>query len=264
LKLIQHLTVDGDCLKVCDVVHDFNRDKVFDTAAFLSIKIPSIPPNVVDSSMARNLPDTALECVMLSNKVMIEEVIRKRFTVDEYYRMAEVGILNEDSRVELIEGEIIQMPPIGNRHLACVNRANELFVSAFAGKAIVSPQNPVRLSDINEPQPDLVLLKLRTDYYVEKRIWSEDALLLVEVSDTTLRYDRHVKLPLYAKSGVPEVWIEDLQKQLLLVYRNPVDRMYSIGLTLQPDDSVSTLAFPDIAFSVRDLLLSNFASGVTT
>ena len=105
---------------------------------------------------------------------METEVTKKLFTVDEYYRMAEAGIFDEDSRVELIEGEIIEMSPLGNRHVACVNRANTLLASALAGRAIVSVQNPLRLSNYTEPQPDIVLLRPRSDYYRSKRLSPED------------------------------------------------------------------------------------------
>src|SRR4026207_1474391 len=152
---------------------------------------------------------------------MRSEVTRKLFTVDEYYRMAEAGILDPDARLELIAGEILEMSPVGTRHVACVNRANALFVKRFGDRAIVSVQNPLRLSNYTEPQPDIVVLKPRDDYYEEKRIVWEDALLVIEVSDTTIRRDRDLKLPLYAKAGVSELWIEDLRRNTLFVYRDP-------------------------------------------
>ncbi len=182
------------------------------------------------------------------------EATKKLFTVDEYYRMAEAGILGPEDRVELIDGEIIEMSPIGVRHAACVNRATEAFIAAFRGRAVVSPQNPLRLSNYTEPQPDLVLLKPRADYYASKRSAAEDALLVLEVSDTTLRYDRNVKLPHYAAAGVREVWIENLQEDLLLVCRDPSGNDYKTCLTLQRGDSVSLAVFPDVAFKVEDLL----------
>src|SRR5712691_8613860 len=143
--------------------------------------------------------------------LMETEVTKKLFTVDEYYRMAEAGILNEDSRVELIEGEIIEMSPVGSRHAACVARAIKLFVTQLGERVLLNAQNPVRLSNITEPQPDILLLKPRADFYSSRHPVGEDTYLVLEVSDTTLRYDRDRKVPLYAKSGVPEVWIEHLQ-----------------------------------------------------
>ena len=182
------------------------------------------------------------------------EATKKLFTVDEYYRMAEVGILKPEDRGELIDGEIIEMSPIGARHLGCVNRANDVLTAAFRGRAVVSPQNPVRLSNYTEPQPDLALLKARADFYAAKKPAAEDALLVLEVSDTTLRYDRNVKLPRYAAAGVLEVWIENLEEDLLLVCRDPSDNSYQTNLTLQRGDSVSVAAFPDVVFKVEDFL----------
>ena len=185
---------------------------------------------------------------------MRTEITRKLFTVDEYHRMGEVGILHEDSRVELIEGEILQMSPVGTRHIYCVNRATALFATTLAGKAIVSIQNPVVLSRITEPQPDIVLVRFRDDFYKTKRMTPDDTLLVIEVSDTTLRYDRNRKMPLYAKSRVPEVWIEDLQGDVILVYRDPGPETYSTSLVFHRGDSISLLAFPDVSFKVDDLL----------
>jgi Uma2 family endonuclease len=185
---------------------------------------------------------------------MRTDVTKKLFTVDEYYKMAEVGIFDEDSRVELIEGEIIEMSPPGNRHIACVNRATELFVTKLGRRVIVSPQNPVRLSNMTEPQPDLVVLKPRPDYYETKRLSAEDTFLVIEISDTSLRYDRNRKLLLYAKYGVPEVWIEDLQHNVILVYRDPDAKSYATCLELRPGESISMLAFPHVLFTVTSLL----------
>ena len=185
---------------------------------------------------------------------MPTEVTKKLFTVEEHHRMGEVGILHEDDRVELIDGEIVRMSPIGDRHLGCVNCATTLFVEAFGRRAVVSPQNPVQLSDWTEPQPDLVVLKPRPDFYRGKRPTPGDVLFAVEVADTSLTYDRRVKLPRFAAAGIPEVWIEDLNKELLLVYLNPVGDRYATTITLRPGDSISPLAFPDVAFRVGDLV----------
>ncbi len=182
------------------------------------------------------------------------EAAKKLFTVDEYYRMADAGILTPDDRVELIDGEIIEMCPIGNRHLGCVNAGNRLFGRAFEGRAVISVQNPLRLSNYTEPQPDVVVLKYREDCYRFKRPMAEDALLVVEVADTTLSYDRNVKLLRYAKSGVPEVWIENLEDDLLLVFRDPAGGAYQTCLILRPGDSLSVAAFPDVVFKVEDFL----------
>ena len=182
------------------------------------------------------------------------DVTKKLFNVDEYYRMLDAGILTENDRVELIEGEIIQMSPIGNRHMSCVDRATDLFVSAFKGRAVVSIQHPLRLNKYNEPQPDIVVLKPRADYYASKSHTPEDTFFAVEVSDTTLRYDTKVKLPIYARTGVAEVWIENLQEDLLLVFRKPAGINYNTQLTLRRGDSISPLAFGDVVLKVEELL----------
>ena len=182
------------------------------------------------------------------------EATRKLFTVDEYHRMAVAGVLGPGDRVELIDGEVIQMSAIGARHLGCVNRIIDLFAATFRGRAVVSPQHPVRLDDYNEPQPDLALLEMRPDFYASKVPSSRDALLVIEVSDTTLRYDRDVKLPLYAAAGIPEFWIADLDAGVLRVYRAPSGREYAANVVLGRDDAVSVLAFPDVAFRVGELL----------
>lgn len=135
--------------------------------------------------------------------------------------MAKAGILNEDDRVELIEGEIVEMNPIGSRHAGCVTRLNHLLSQAVAERAIVSVQNPVQLNDRSEPQPDLLLLKPRPDYYAEAHPGPGDVLLLIEVADASIDDDRNVKLPLYAQAGIPEVWLIDLENAVVEVYRGP-------------------------------------------
>jgi Uma2 family endonuclease len=145
------------------------------------------------------------------------EVKRRRFTVYDYHRMGEAGILHEDDRVELIEGELVEMTAIGTRHFSCVNRLNRLLVMTVGDEAIVSVQNPVRLNEYNEPQPDLTMIRPRD--YRESLPIPADVLLLIEVSDTTLAYDRGVKLPLYARAGVREVWIVDLPGETIASHR---------------------------------------------
>jgi len=177
----------------------------------------------------------------------------KLFTVDEYYRMAEVGILDPDARLELLEGQIVEMSPVGVRHVACVNRTTALFAKHSADRAIVSVQNPVQLSDYTEPQPDIVLLKPRQDHYAGKKTSWEDALLVMEVSDTTIRRDRY-KVSLYARAGVSELWIEDLGDDTIYVYRNPSSAAYGTSLQFHRGDKISQLAFPEVSFRVEELI----------
>jgi len=182
------------------------------------------------------------------------EVRRKRFTVDEYHRMGEIGVLTEDDRVELIEGEVVKMTPIGNRHLGCVNAATAMLTIAVAGRAVVSVQNPVQLSNLSESQPDLVILKPRLDFYRSRRPEAGDALLVIEVADTSIKYDRDVKLDLYAQAGIPEVWIENLEDNVLLMYRDVADDGYKTQSSLPRSATVSPQFFPDVIFKVEDLL----------
>jgi Uma2 family endonuclease len=185
---------------------------------------------------------------------MATEITKKLFTVDEYHRMAEAGILGPEERLELIDGEIIQMSPIGHAHWVAVNRASLLFFEAFRRNAVVSTQNSVRLSGWTEPQPDVTVFKPRSDLYAAKKPTPADVLLIVEVADSTLRFDRNVKVPLYAAAGIPEVWIEDLNNDCLLVYRDPHAEGYRSTVTLKREDSVSPIAFPEIHFTIDDLL----------
>jgi Uma2 family endonuclease len=183
------------------------------------------------------------------------ETTKKLFTVRDYHCMAEAGIFGPEERVELIEGEILEMSPIGRRHVGCVNRANRLFITKAGDRVVVSIQNSLELSDYTEPEPDVVLLKPRADDYAAKTVSAEDVLLVIEVAQTTLNYDRSRKLPLYAAAGVPEVWIEDLKNDLLLVYRHPSAKTYSTSLVLRRGESISPLALPDVILSVDELLV---------
>jgi len=185
---------------------------------------------------------------------MALQLPRHKFTADEYEQLGRVGIFTEDDRVELIEGEIIEMSPIGRRHMACVDRATDVFTSCLKGKALISVQNPLRLNNYNEPQPDIVVLKPRADYYASKSHTPEDTFLVLEVSDTSLGYDINVKLPIYAAAGIAEVWIENLREDLLLVCRDPAGRGYSAQLTLRRGDSISPVAFPIVVLKLEDLL----------
>jgi Uma2 family endonuclease len=150
-----------------------------------------------------------------------------RLTVDDYYRMAEVGVLRPDQRVELIEGEIIDMPPIGSLHGAVVDLLAERFITVLKGAALVRIQGAVRLGNDSEPQPDVALLRSRADRYAANQPRAEDVLLVIEVSDTTLKFDTGTKARLYARHGVPELWVVDLENRQLQRFRAPRLREYS-------------------------------------
>ena len=173
---------------------------------------------------------------------------RRKLDVDVYYQMAETGFLAKEDRVELIDGEIIDMAPIGQGHEATVNGLTQALVLACVGKAIVSVQNSVRLDRLNVPQPDFAVFRHRPDFYATgDRPGPADVLLLVEVADSSLRYDRTVKLPLYARAGIPEVWIVDLKRRVLHAHRRPTDGEYAEITTHHPGDRLALAAAPDIA-----------------
>ncbi len=186
------------------------------------------------------------------------EVVRHRFTVEEYHRMAEAGLLSEDDRVELIEGEIIEMAPIGSRHHACVMRLDELLRRpGVSGGYIVSVQGPVRLDEGNEVQPDLALLRRRPDFYAGELPDPEDVLLVVEVSDTTLAYDRDVKLPRYARAGIPEVWIVDLQGDRVESHSDPSPEGYGVSREFGPGEQARSVSVEDLSLPVDEILGSS-------
>jgi Uma2 family endonuclease len=179
---------------------------------------------------------------------------RYRFTTAEYHRLAEAGILGEDDRVELIDGEIIDMSPIGRRHQACVDQLAERFFEALGRRAILRVQGSVRLSDLSEPQPDLAVLRRRSDFYAGSDAAPDDVLLIVEVADRTLHYDRDVKVPLYARARVPEAWVVDITGQRVLVYREPGSRGYATSLEAQGDDRLSLEGFPELVLTADDVV----------
>lgn len=180
-------------------------------------------------------------------------VQRRRFTVEEYHKMAEAGILHEDDRVELIDGEIIQMNPIGSRHMRCVNELNWLLSRRLGDEVRVSVQNPVRLDGDLEPQPDLAVIRTRD--YAGELPGPEDVLLLLEVSDTTLRYDREVKLPTYARAGILETWIVDLLAGKTIERHNdPSGDGYRRTQRARPGEALASESLPEIVLQVHAVL----------
>ena len=181
-----------------------------------------------------------------------QELTRRRFSVYEYHRMGEAGILHEDDRVELIEGEIVEMAAIGTKHFACVNGVTRLLVRGVGDAAIVSVQNPVRLDEHTEPQPDLTVLRVRD--YKESLPMPGDVLLLIEVSDTTLAYDRGVKLPLYARTEVREVWIVNLAGEVIERYTDPSGDSYRRVERVRRGETIESAALPELSLSVEAVL----------
>ena len=178
----------------------------------------------------------------------------RKFTVDEYYRMAEAGILHHTERVELIEGEIVIMAPIGSRHGSGVARATRLFVSQAAGSVEVWPQNSVQLGEYLELQPDVAILNPRDDSYADSNPGPDDILLVIEVSDTTLAYDRGTKADIYARFNVPEIWVMNLPEDCIEGFSDPGPEGYTRQTTYRRGDKISPAALPDLEFAVDDLL----------
>ncbi|MBI3330055.1 MAG: Uma2 family endonuclease, partial [Nitrospinae bacterium] len=171
---------------------------------------------------------------------MAVQLITHRFTAKDYHRMAEAGILDEDDRVELLEGEIIEMAPIGPGHAGGVNRLlNTLLPLQLERKAIVSVQNPIRLGEYSEPQPDMALLKPRPDFYTQGHPDPQDVFLVVEVMESSADYDREVKVPLYARFGISETWLLDREQGLIEVYREPGPEGYREVHTIRRGERLS-------------------------
>ena len=181
---------------------------------------------------------------------------RHRLTVDSYYRMAEAGILPPEQRTELIDGEIIDMASIGSRHAAMVRRLGLLIDTAASGRLEVRSQNPIRLGLHSEPEPDLLVVVWRSDFYALAHPTPADTKLLIEVADSTLRYDLQIKLPLYARHGVPEVWIIDLEGGQLLRHRQPQGETYAVIDVLTRPGVLVPDAAPELAIDLSGLPLA--------
>jgi Uma2 family endonuclease len=182
------------------------------------------------------------------------EPLRRLFTVSEYHSMAEAGILSEDDRVELIEGEIYRMAPIGSRHAGCVKRLNRLLSRELGDRALLGIQDPILLDSYSEAEPDVSILRLRPDHYAGSHPAPEEIFFLVEVADSSIGFDRSVKIPTYARNGIPEVWLVDLVQGGIDVHRKPSPSGYRDVRRLRNNDRISPLAFPDLELSAGDIL----------
>ena len=184
---------------------------------------------------------------------MSVDVVRRRFTVDEYLHMAQAGILTEEDRVELLDGEIVEMTPIGFPHAGCVAALLRVLVTGVGMRAVVWPQQPIRLSERSLPEPDVTLLRPRQGMYRDAAAEPRDVLLLIEVSDTSLRRDRELKLPLYAGAGILEYWIVDVEEDVVEVHTNPSGSRYESVRRLGRGEFLSPLAFPDLRVAVDEV-----------
>jgi Uma2 family endonuclease len=185
---------------------------------------------------------------------MVLEPTRYLFRVEDYERAWQLGVFGDDARVELIEGDVYYMTPIGPPHASCVRALNALLQRALGERAVVDVQNPSRISDLSEPEPDLAVLRPGLDRYRDRHPQPADILLLVEVSDTTLAFDRNRKAPMYARARVPEVWIVDIGGGAVEVHREPGPEGYQVVERHGSGASVAPLAFPDVAVAVDEIL----------
>ncbi len=177
-----------------------------------------------------------------------------RFTVAEYHQMAEAGILEEQDRVELINGEIIEMSPINPFHAGVVDRLNKLFNRKVGASVIVRVQNPIHLDDHSEPQPDIVLVRARDDFYPKSHPTVNDILLVVEVAESSAMRDRIIKMPAYANALIPELWIVDLKQGVIEVYADPVGGVYQYVRKVKRGEKLSPRALPKLVLKANDLL----------
>jgi Uma2 family endonuclease len=186
---------------------------------------------------------------------MAVPLITHRFTTKDFHRMVEAGILHEDDRVELLHGEIVDMPPIGPGHASGVKRLlNGFLPLQLQGKVIISVQDPIQLGGHSEPQPDVALLKPRPDFYAQGHPTPQEVLLVVEVMESSAGYDREVKLPLYARFGIPETWLIDAERELIEAYRELTPEGYRQAHTRRRGERLSPEAFPQFSLTVDEVL----------
>jgi Uma2 family endonuclease len=183
-----------------------------------------------------------------------DTITRKRFTVDEYHRMWDIGIFPEDKRFELIRGAIFEMPTAKPPHSGRVNRLTHLFSSRLGETIILSIQNPTSIDEYSEPVPDVSLLKPRSDFYTVSHPLPSDVLLVIEISHTTLRFDTKIKGLLYAEAEIPEYWIVNIPQNVLEVRTKPANGRYTRHEVLAHGQVVSPVALPGVSFWVDEIL----------
>ena len=183
----------------------------------------------------------------------VVEIHRHRFTVTDFARMGEAGMFAAGDRVELIDGEIREMTPIGPSHAGIVDRLAELLISRLAGKANVRIQNPIRLGRYTEPQPDLVVARRRTDYYTDRHPEADDVLLVIEVADSSLLYDQVEKAPRYAAAGIPEAWLVDVSGETVTVHTGPGSDGYTEERLLRRGEEVASVTVTELRLPVDEI-----------
>lgn len=180
---------------------------------------------------------------------------RLRFTVDEYYKMIELGMLKDYEKAEIIEGELIQKMPIGKRHSAVVENLNETLRDVLGKSVSLRNQQPIRFGEYNEPEPDLAVLQRREDFYLNDKPVPNDVILLIEVSDATLKYDRDTKLALYAAAEIPEVWIVNLQNDIIEIHQKPGNEIYQLAKIFKRGETIESDILPKLNLEVDKILL---------
>lgn len=179
----------------------------------------------------------------------------KRWSTDEYHRLIAAGILTPDDRVELLDGQIIEMVPQDPPHASITSSAGNDFVSLFAGKAWIRSQLPITLAPDSEPEPDIAIVRIDPNRYRDRHPGPQDIFLLIEIADSTLSHDRNRKAKVYAKAGIPEYWIVNISQQQLIVLKNPQAGLYQSEQILLANAQIAPEAFPDVMISVQNLLL---------
>ena len=186
--------------------------------------------------------------------LMPGDIAKRRFTADEYQLMGQAGILSEDDRVELIDGEVVEMTPVGTVHTSAVMRATHALMLAAGTRAGVRGQSPIRLGDHSEPEPDIVVVRWRDDFYKTAHPGPDDILLVIEMADTSLRYDRQIKVPLYARHGIVEYWLVDLTTSSITCYTSPDGNAYRNVSVHGRGEMMSPVSLLDFRVTTDDLL----------
>jgi Uma2 family endonuclease len=191
---------------------------------------------------------------MLISSSQTVRINKRFFNIDEFHKMLSVGIFSEDDRLELIEGEIIEMTPISSRHAYYVDKITRIFFQKLSDKVGIRIQNPIKLGKYSEPQPDIALVKLPLEKYQFQHPEPEDIYLVIEVSDTSYDYDKNIKIPLYGKYGIKESWLIDINKNRIEVFRNPFKEGYKSCNIFCAKEELSPLHFPEIKIFVNEIL----------
>ncbi len=185
---------------------------------------------------------------------MTQQLRKRLISIQEYHKMAAVGILSHRDKVELIQGEILHMSPIGSKHQSIVDKLSRILNRLLLDEAIVRVQGPIQIKDWSEPEPDLLLLRPKVDFYADQHPEPKDTLLLIEVANSSLEYDKTIKLPLYAEASIQTYWIINIPNQQIEVYQNPDGNIYKSMFIFKGSDDIPVGHFSDCVISVNDIL----------